>query len=333
MKLFSNKSLKSLKHIILLMLWLTPFSLSAQWSNWIAPPAADTIQNPLKGDASAAGAGQQLFSSICFVCHGDHGKGDGMNAPSLAKAPANLTSARVQRQSDGVLFWKISEGNPPMLSFKSSLSETQRWQVIAYVRKLAVLYPDEPNATVEDKPDDTSIEQSDASKEVQIEEETAATSNPYEKMSGQEIFQNVCAACHSIGKGKLIGPDLKNVDQRHSKSWLYTWIKSSQTMIKTGDANAIKLFNDNNKILMPDQNISNNKIDEILAFIQSKSKNQPLSVSNINPGRTNSMVSSPTIAKNPELIDYLIITVFLFSLLVIILAFFQLNQMIKMLIN
>ncbi len=326
MKGFENQSVKSLKRTIILILLLTPFSLAAQWSNWIAPPAADTIQNPLKDDASAAGAGQQLFSSICFVCHGDQGKGDGINAASLAKAPANLTSARVQRQSDGVLFWKISEGNPPMLSFKSSLSEEQRWQVIAYVRKLAVLYPDEPTATVEETPDA-------ASEETQTEEEIVSISNPYEKMNGQEIFQNVCTACHSIGKGKLIGPDLKNVDQRHSKSWIYTWIKSSQTMIKSGDADAIKLFNDNNKILMPDQDISHSKIDEILAYIKSKSKDEPISVSQISPGGSKNMPSHSSIPKNPGLVDYLIITVFLFSLLVIIMAFIQLNQMIKILIN
>jgi len=333
MKPFDNQNIKSLKRTILLILLLSPFSLAAQWSNWIAPPEADTIQNPLKDDASAAEAGQQLFSSICFVCHGDHGKGDGMNAPSLAKAPANLTSARVQRQSDGILFWKISEGNPPMLSFKSSLSEEQRWQVIAYVRKLAVLYPDEPNATAEDTPASESEEQSTASEEVQADEALAITSNPYDKMNGQEIFQNVCAACHSIGKGQLIGPDLKNVEQRHTRSWMYKWIKSSQSMVKSGDADAIKLFNDNNKIVMPDQDISNNKIDEILAFIQSKSNDEPLQVSSIIPNESNTMVSNPSSSKSLGLVEYLIVTIFLISLLVIILAFFQLNQMIKMLIQ
>ena len=58
----------------------------------------------------------------------------------------------------------------------------------------------------------------------------------------------VCAACHTIGKGKLIGPDLKGVTERHERDWLYSFIRSSQTMIKNGDEVAVKLFEENNKI-------------------------------------------------------------------------------------
>ena len=44
-----------------------------------------------------------------------------------------------------------------------------------------------------------------------------------------------CAACHTIGKGKLIGPDLKGITERHEEAWLYSFIKSSQTMVNNGD--------------------------------------------------------------------------------------------------
>jgi mono/diheme cytochrome c family protein len=115
-----------------------------QWGNWLAPDSADNLINPFSGDKSALIEGKQLFDAICFVCHGNQGKGDGINAANLERPPANLTSELVQRQSDGVLFWKISEGNPPMLSFKSSLSEDQRWKMVNYIRELAVLFPDKP---------------------------------------------------------------------------------------------------------------------------------------------------------------------------------------------
>ena len=117
-------------------------------SEWKAPPSASIIENPVPEDGNAIAKGKELFSTICFVCHGDQGKGNGFNAGSLERPPADLTSHQVQKQSDGELFWKISEGNPPMLSFKQSLSEEQRWQLIRYIRELARKYPPETDNTI-----------------------------------------------------------------------------------------------------------------------------------------------------------------------------------------
>jgi mono/diheme cytochrome c family protein len=78
----------------------------------------------------------------------------------------------------------------------------------------------------------------------------------------------VCAACHTIGKGKLIGPDLKGANERHDEAWLISFIRSSQTMIKNGDPVAVKLFEENNKIPMPDNNLTDDQIRGILAYIK-----------------------------------------------------------------
>ncbi len=78
----------------------------------------------------------------------------------------------------------------------------------------------------------------------------------------------VCAACHTIGKGKLIGPDLKGVTERHDREWLYSFIRSSQTMIKNGDPTAVKLFEEYNKIPMPDNNLTDEQIEGILTYIE-----------------------------------------------------------------
>ena len=78
----------------------------------------------------------------------------------------------------------------------------------------------------------------------------------------------VCAACHTIGKGKLIGPDLKGVNDRHDEAWLISFIRSSQTMIKNGDPVAVKLFEENNKIPMPDNNLTDDQIRGILTYIK-----------------------------------------------------------------
>ena len=70
-------------------------------------------------------------------CHGSKGKGDGIAAPGLSKPPADHTSDFVQKQTDGALFWIISQGNNPMPTYKTTLNETQRWQVVNFIRTLA----------------------------------------------------------------------------------------------------------------------------------------------------------------------------------------------------
>lgn len=83
----------------------------------------------------------------------------------------------------------------------------------------------------------------------------------------------VCSACHTIGKGKLVGPDLKGVTERRSETWLISFIRSSQTMIKNGDAEAVKIFEENNKIPMPDNNLSDDQIRGILTYIKNYNPN------------------------------------------------------------
>ena len=104
---------------------------------WVAPAAAAGVANPLKGNAEATEAGKKTYTTYCVVCHGNKGKGDGIAASGLQVQPADHTSAKVQGQSDGALFWKMTEGRSPMPPYKGVLSETQRWQLVNYIRTLA----------------------------------------------------------------------------------------------------------------------------------------------------------------------------------------------------
>ena len=45
------------------------------------------------------------------------------------------------------------------------------------------------------------------------------------------IFAKKCASCHTFGKGDLVGPDLKGVNERHPRAWLLAWIRSSENVI------------------------------------------------------------------------------------------------------
>jgi mono/diheme cytochrome c family protein len=99
--------------------------------NWRAPQEDATRTNPLAHKPETAAGGQKLFHRNCTECHGDDGRG-------LAKKhAADLQLPVVQDQTDGTLFWKITNGNVDrgMPSF-SKLPEMQRWQLVLYVRML-----------------------------------------------------------------------------------------------------------------------------------------------------------------------------------------------------
>lgn len=102
---------------------------------WKAPKSADEVKNPFKGKNFALD-GEKIFNQDCVSCHGNKGNGDGPAGASLNPKPADLTSKNVQAQSDGALFWKITNGRGMMVSWKYSLSDKQRWSLVDYIREL-----------------------------------------------------------------------------------------------------------------------------------------------------------------------------------------------------
>ncbi len=58
---------------------------------------------------------------------------------------------------------------------------------------------------------------------------------------GQEIFQEVCARCHTAEAVGKLGPGLKDVTKRRSEEWLNRWIKSPRAMLAAGDITAKQL--------------------------------------------------------------------------------------------
>lgn len=85
---------------------------------------------------------------------------------------------------------------------------------------------------------------------------------------GEQLFQQ-CKACHTIGQGKLLGPDLLDVSKKRDKVWIKSFIKSSQTIIKAGDPHAVSLFEEFNKLPMMDYNLSDPELDAIIKYIDS----------------------------------------------------------------
>src|SRR2546425_1561117 len=92
--------------------------VSAQ-SDWKAPAEAKNLKNPVKGVGNA----KKSVETNCLSCHGASGKGDGPAAAALPPPkPADWTSARVQSQTDGEIFWKISNRSEEHTSELQSLA-------------------------------------------------------------------------------------------------------------------------------------------------------------------------------------------------------------------
>ncbi|HRC84804.1 MAG TPA: c-type cytochrome [Thermoanaerobaculia bacterium] len=89
------------------------------------------------------------------------------------------------------------------------------------------------------------------------------------------IFNGRCSGCHSVGHGVVVGPDLAGVTQRHSKDWLHHFIRSSQTVIKSGDPEAKALF-DKFHTVMPDHDLADAEIEALLALIEAGGPKEPV---------------------------------------------------------
>ncbi len=111
-----------------------------QTSEWIAPLSADKIKNPFVEDKKSVEAGKALYTIYCTPCHGEKGKGDGPASTSIKTKPADHSSQKIQKQSDGAIFWKLTEGRSTleMVSYKLVLSDKERWSLVNYIRTLSV---------------------------------------------------------------------------------------------------------------------------------------------------------------------------------------------------
>jgi hypothetical protein len=107
-----------------------------QTTPWVAPKDADALVNPMKDKADATAEGKKLYTKYCVVCHGEKGKGDGPAGIALNPRPADHSSAKIQSETDGSLYWKITTGRSNMASYKKPLKDEERWDLVNYIREL-----------------------------------------------------------------------------------------------------------------------------------------------------------------------------------------------------
>ncbi|MCX2719019.1 c-type cytochrome [Lentiprolixibacter aurantiacus] len=118
----------------------------------------------------------------------------------------------------------------------------------------------------------TSLYAQEGEAETAAVEEQAADASGGDAAKGKQLFNQNCAACHALNR-KMTGPALANVEARLAeeegldKEWLYSWIKNSAGMISSGDAYAVRIYNEYNQAAMTAfPTLSNADIDDILAY-------------------------------------------------------------------
>jgi mono/diheme cytochrome c family protein len=110
---------------------------ASQDNAWIAPPDAKAAKNPERMTPESLREAGKVFEEKCASCHGAKGAGDGVLAKALTPKPADFTDARrMKRETDGDLYWKLTNGRGPMPSWQQ-IPEKQRWALVNYLRTLA----------------------------------------------------------------------------------------------------------------------------------------------------------------------------------------------------
>ena len=89
---------------------------------------------------------------------------------------------------------------------------------------------------------------------------------------GAALFKQKCTACHAMDK-KLVGPALKGIHEQRDEDWLIKWIKNSQAMVAAGDPEAVKIFEEYNKVAMPSfPELTDDNVRSIIAYFKAESE-------------------------------------------------------------
>jgi cytochrome c2 len=132
---------------------------------------------------------------------------------------------------------------------------------------------------------------------------------------GEKIFKQNCAVCHSLGTNTLTGPGLAGVMTRvPNEEWMFKWIKNNKGMISSGDAYAVKVFNDNQKKDMTvfAGTLSDDDIKTLIAYIKAPPVEGPTGPTGI--------VDNGTNVKTEEGVNPLAVLIGVIAFLIIIVA-------------
>ena len=86
--------------------------------------------------------------------------------------------------------------------------------------------------------------------------------------TGEQVFQKKCAGCHTIGGGKLVGPDLAGVTSRREEGWLFRQIQQPDTLIAEKDPIALQLLQEYNMPMVP-LGLEDSEVAAVISYLKS----------------------------------------------------------------
>jgi mono/diheme cytochrome c family protein len=122
--------------------------------------------------------------------------------------------------------------------------------------------------------------------------------NAADAQAGKQLFQEkTCAACHTIGKGPLVGPDLKGVTTKRPHDWLEQWIAAPDAVLAKKDPYALELLHQFHDVPMPNLGLSKSDVDNILAYLETTASGAPAESS----APATEAANAPAVKGNPEI--------------------------------
>ena len=144
--------------------------------------------------------------------------------------------------------------------------------------------------------------------------------------NGKDLFTGNCTVCHGIDE-VVIGPALRDVHERKSEEWIYSFIKNSQKVIQSGDEYAVNLYNEYNKTLMTSFDFNDEELNSIVEYIKAESS-KPIEIlvadESIDGGSSSELVTSVS-----NTYVYFLSALVVISLFVTIIVLFQFNKLSK----
>lgn len=118
------------KKISFLFVVILFFSIQCFAQEWIVPADQKNLVNPQEYNLANVKKGKELYLKNCKSCHGDPGKN---NVLPLKPPPVDITSDRMQKNTEGEIFYKITNGRGAMPQFKATISDDDRWRIINFI--------------------------------------------------------------------------------------------------------------------------------------------------------------------------------------------------------
>ena len=126
-----------MKYFSPVVLFLIMFPAFTWGQDWVVPDSKKGKLSTFPFTDETRKSGEKLFSTNCMSCHGTPGKGNYLN---LVPPPGDPATDKIQRNSDGEIFYKVTIGKGQMPSFRNVLSSDEIWNIISYVRSFNKSY-------------------------------------------------------------------------------------------------------------------------------------------------------------------------------------------------